>query len=121
MAKHLQTGLLGEEIAIQYLESNAYLILERNWRFKRSEIDIIAMKSQELIFIEVKTRQNLSYGLPESFVSSKKERLIQEAAMQYMELINYEWEIRFDIISVILWADQVMRIDHIEDAFFPDF
>lgn len=121
MAKHLQTGLIGENIAIQYLRSNAYVVMERNWRYKRAEIDIIAMKNNELVFIEVKTRTNISFGPPEYFVTPKKELLIQEAAMQYMELINYDWEIRFDIISIVLWAGRLMRLDHFEDAFFPDF
>lgn len=118
MAKHNETGTKGEEIAAAYLEGLGWEILERNWRFSRAEIDIIAKEGKVLVFAEVKTRSSDYFGKPEEFVSARKESLMTDAAGVYMEKIGHDWEIRFDIISVILKGDQY-RLEHFRDAFFP--
>jgi putative endonuclease len=119
MAKHNQTGNLGEELACSHLSGKGYDILERNWRFSRSEIDIICKQSEILVFVEVKTRTSIHFGFPEEFVTERKEELIMDAASEYMKQIKHEWEIRFDIISVILHKHHSPTIRHIKDAFFP--
>jgi len=118
MAAHNDLGKRGEELAASFLEEKGYHLLERNWRFSYAEVDIIAKDDDILVFVEVKTRSSDYFGKPEEFVSAKKERLLTDAASVYMEQINHTWEIRFDIISVIIQASG-SKVSHIEDAFFP--
>lgn len=118
MSKNKKTGNLGEQMATDFLINKGYEILERNWRFSRAEIDIIARKAQILVFIEVKTRTSNAFGQPEEFLNQKQEKLITDAAAVYMERKGHEWEFRFDIIAITL--DQAeQQIQHFEDAFFP--
>ena len=118
MSKTREIGDKGEQMAVDLLQTKAYQILERNWRFSRAEIDIIAKQKDILVFVEVKTRSTALFGEPEEFLSAKQEALITDAAAVYMEQIGHEWEIRFDIISIILQTPQP-TIRHFEDAFFP--
>jgi putative endonuclease len=120
MAEHNETGKKGEELAAEFLLKKGYHILETNWRFKRAEVDIITKDEAEniVIFVEVKTRTSDFFGTPDSFVTEKKERLLVDLAQAYCEKINHDWEIRFDIISVLIQGKKI-SIDHIEDAFFP--
>lgn len=118
MAELHETGKKGEKLACDLLASKGYKILETNWRFSRAEIDIIAKQNETLIFVEVKTRSSEFFGQPEEFIDEKKEKLIADAASEYMKLVNHEWECRFDFISIILTGPSY-RIKHIEDAFFP--
>lgn len=118
MSRHNEIGALGEQIAVDFLKNKNYEILERNWRFKKAEIDIIARHNETLIFIEVKTRSYDFFGRPEEFVTSHKEQLISEAANEYMIQINYDWALRFDIISIIYKNENDFEIEHFEDAWW---
>ena len=117
MAKHNDTGLEGENLAVQFLTDKGYEILERNYRHRRAEVDIIALTDNFMVFIEVKTRRNNRYGYPEDSVDSKKQTLLIFAAEEYMYQKEYEKEFRFDIISITLEPE--LAIEHFEDAFFP--
>jgi len=119
MSKHNDLGVKGEKIAQSYLKNNNYLILETNWRHGRAEIDIICKKEGILVFVEVKTRTSDYFGKPEEFVTKKKERLMFHAANEYMELVNHLWEIRFDIISILIDNSGNVDLNHFQDAFFP--
>ncbi len=119
MAAHNDLGKLGEKLAVEYLENVGYQILETNWRFSRSEVDIIAKDDEILVFVEVKTRSNASFAQPEASISPKKELFITDAAAVYMELIQHEWEIRFDVIAIIISEDKNPKINHYKDSFFP--
>ena len=119
MAKHNELGKRGEEIAQKYLEDKGYNILEVNWKAGRAEIDLIAKHNNILIFIEVKTRSNTLFGNPERAVNAKKEALLIRAAHAYLHKIDYEEEVRFDVISVVIPKDDRVEITHFEDAFFP--
>lgn len=103
------------------MEQKGYTILESNWRFKRAEIDIIALWDGWLIFVEVKTRSGSFYGAPESFVDSRKKKLIVDAAVVYMREHDFKGEFRFDIIGIVLKNDEEYALNHFEDAFFPGF
>lgn len=116
MAEHNNTGREGESLAASYLERQDYLILERNYRHHHAEIDLIARKGKMLIFAEVKTRKNLSYGLPEEFVSYTKAKLIMRVAEHYIFAKNWQYDVRFDIIAVTINGNNV-EVKHIEDAF----
>ncbi len=120
MALHNEIGKRGEQLALNFLRNQGYQILETNWRYSRAEIDIIARKEGILVFVEVKTRTAAAFGPPEAFVSAKQERLIANAAAVYMEQIGHDWEIRFDIIGVLLSQSET-SIKHFEDAFFPSW
>jgi putative endonuclease len=90
-----------------------------NWRYKKAEIDIIAKKGALLVFIEVKTRSYTFFGQPEDAIDTKKESFYIDAAQRYMEKIGHLWEIRFDIISVILDKNlKQQKLTHFKDAFF---
>ena len=75
MGKNNTLGLEGEQLASDYLKNKGWIIHEMNYRFSRSEIDLIAAKNDLLIFVEVKTRTNTSFGLPEEFVDEKKQKI----------------------------------------------
>ena len=120
MPKHLKLGQRGEDLAVIYLKKKGYQILERNWRFSKAEIDIIAKDGEILVFVEVKTRSTAIFGEPEESITSKKEDLISDAAAVYMDTIDHDWEIRFDIISIIL-TDEGHSIKHFKDAFFSEW
>ena len=118
MAKHNELGKQGEEIAAQYLIEKGYEIVERNWRNKHKEIDIIAKDGKDLVIVEVKTRQNDEYGDPDIAVTRQKQRRLISAANAYLFQNKLDIDTRFDIISIIFKEDKPV-IDHIEDAFLP--
>ena len=111
------TGILGENMAAEVLIQKGYLIRERNYRYKRSEIDIIAEKDGILVFIEVKTRKSIRFGFPEEFVSEKKAEMVITAAEQYIYETEWKKDIRFDIVSIVM-NENGSEIQHFEDAFF---
>jgi len=117
MAQHIETGATGEQIATHYLEQQGCVILERNYRYKKAEIDIIAQKDKVLLFVEVKTRRAQKFGYPEESVTAKKETLFLLAAEEYIFQTNWLYDIRFDIISITLASEKEYQIHHIEDAF----
>lgn len=122
MSKHLETGQVGENAAADFLEQKGWRIVERNWRAGRGEIDLIAWAGERLlVFVEVKTRtgESAGFGGPEQAIDAKKQDMLQRAAGAYMESIEYDWEIRFDTVAVVLRQGKVLEIRHVEDAFFP--
>jgi len=117
---HIETGKSGELAAFEYLELKGWRIVERNWRSGRGEVDIIAWEHDRLlVFVEVKTRSGDGFGGPEGAVGAEKQDLLARTDGCYMEYIGYDWEIRFDIIAILMKNGVVREIRHIEDAFFP--
>ena len=116
MAKHNKMGKEGEQIAVNYLKDLDYAIVETNWRFQKAEVDIIAKEDNFLVFVEVKCRSTDIFGEPQTFVSEKKQALFKSAAEGYLEQKDLDYEIRFDVISVIL-SVQKAKIEHFKDAF----
>jgi putative endonuclease len=94
-------GVEGEKIAKKHLLEKGYIILQENWRFKKYEVDIIAKKNDQIIFVEVKTRSSAEFGDPELFVTKQKQRFLIAAANEYLVSNNIDLECRFDIISVL--------------------
>ncbi len=116
MAKHISTGKLGEQLAEQYFLEHGYAVLEKNWRYSRWEVDIIASKNKVLHFVEVKTRRTKSYGLPEEKVGTKKIQNLINAAEQYLYL-HPEWKrIQFDILSILIIDNKLPEYFLIEDV-----
>lgn len=118
MAEHNDLGNKGEEVALEYLIENGFTVLETNWHFGKEEIDIIAINTEYLIVVEVKTRSTAEFGNPYDFVNRNKQRLLIKAAQAYVERHRIQQEVRFDIISVIL-NDSTTRITHLANAFYP--
>ena len=107
-------GIEGEAIAKRYYENLGCEILESNYRFRRAEIDLIALQKESiLIFIEVKNRSRLDFGEAETFVSESQQNRIKEAAEDYIYGINWQKNIRFDIVCV----DSKGAVEVFEDAF----
>ena len=119
MAKHLELGRKGESLAKTHLEASGYEILDENWTHGKLEVDLIAYKNKVIIFTEVKTRSGNGFGEPEDFVDARKQRLLAEAADEYIYLMNHQGEVRFDIISVLFDRNNNYILKHIEDAFWP--
>lgn len=117
MAQHNDTGKQGEDAAFTYLQNNGYQILETNYRHQHAEIDLIAQRGKMLIFIEVKTRTNLSFGEPETFVTYTKAKLVMRAAEHYIYARDWQHDIRFDVVAVSITPRGEVKIKHIEDAF----
>ncbi len=119
MAQHIKTGKQGEDLALEYIKDKGYEVLATNWRYRRSEVDIIAMDQKILVFIEVKTRGSDYFGKPEIAVTDRKKKLLIDAGTAYMQEIMHTWEIRFDIIAIVLRSENDVEIAHYIDAFFP--
>lgn len=115
MARHNQTGKLGEAVGNTYLIENGFAILEKNWRHSHWEVDCIASKNNVLHFIEIKTRRGKKYGLPEEKVGTKKINNLKNAAEEYLHL-NPEWKrIQFNILSIIINHNETIEYFFIED------
>lgn len=125
MGKHLLKGRRGEKLAEETLKANGYHILDRNWRHKNLEIDFITEDDGVLAFVEVKTRNEASFGMPYEAVDWKKEQRLARAASAYLARHAYRGEIRFDIVSILLPENlpggTTLRpeIRLIKDAFWP--
>ena len=119
MALHLDLGRKGESLAKTFLEGLGYEILDENWTHGKAEIDLVAYKDKVIIFAEVKTRTGNSFGEPEDFVDNRKQKLLAEAADEYIYLMDHQGEVRFDIISVLFDKNANYTLKHIEDAFWP--
>ncbi len=116
MAEHYELGKKGEQLAVNYLINKGYKIVERNWRFQKAEIDIIATKDKTLISVEVKTRSTNDFGSPQDFVNKKKIKLMVSAMNEYILNKDLDIELRFDIIAITKDKSS-FDIEHFKDAF----
>lgn len=117
MYYNIVVGIKGEEISAEYLIKKGYSILEKNYRSKYGEIDLITLDDKEIVFIEVKTRTNLKYGMPCEAVNNKKKKCIIRTAKQYIYINKYEnLDIRFDIIEIYL-SENKYKINHLKNVF----
>ncbi len=103
--------------AVDYLSKKGYTILQRNYRFHRGEIDIVAEYRGDIVFIEVKARSSRGFGLPEDGLTPYKCRQIRKVAQGYLfEHAIDERSCRFDVIA-IEYIEGAPLIRHLEDAF----
>lgn len=119
MANHNDLGSLGEQLAQEYLQGLNYTLVAQNWQWGKAEVDIIAYDKEVLVFVEVKTRQQATFGPPELAVTAKKQQLLYGLATEYMYQIEHEQEFRFDVIAIII--EPKISIQHFPDAFFPNW
>lgn len=112
-------GKTGENLATKYLKKINYKILERNFRYRKEEIDIIAydIKQNEIVFIEVKTRTSMKYGRPCEAVKGDKQKHIKRVAQYYTLKHKIRRQAaRFDVIEILL-NNNTYKIEHIKQAF----
>lgn len=102
-------------MAASFLEDKGYKVLCKNYRHKHSEIDLIVEKDNWLVFVEVKTRSSIAFGYPEEFVDERKAAKIMEGADQYVFEMDWQGNVRYDIVSVRLKNGRP-EIVHFEDA-----
>ncbi len=113
---NIRLGRLGEDLASRYLEKNNYTIVKRNYRTDYGEIDIIAKNRDFLVFIEVKTRRNKTYGEAAEAVNFKKQNKILNTSLIYLSETSEELQVRYDVIEVYIIGKKPI-INHFENAF----
>jgi putative endonuclease len=117
MSKHYELGIKGEQQAVDYLLKHNYVILERNYRFQKAEVDIIAQKGDILAVVEVKTRSTVDFGNPQDFVKPKQIKNLVKAVDAYVAENELDLEVRFDIIALVKEGEG-FQIEHLENAFY---
>jgi putative endonuclease len=111
-------GERGEAIAVAYLKGQRFTIIERNFRCKGGEVDIIAREGKTLVFVEVKTRRTLTFGPPQMALTPFKQRQISKAALTWLaKKKQFDASARFDVIAIVARDHQVPEIEHIRNAF----
>ncbi len=111
-----ERGDLGERVAADWLRRNGFMIMERNWRYGRYEIDIIASRWDTVHFVEVKTRHTGSLTTPEDAITDDKARALRKAASAYLASRRLTRELQFDLIAVEISPDGTPGVRYIENA-----
>ncbi len=109
-------GKEGEELAVSFCRKKGYKVLEKNYKTAFGEIDIIARDGEIIVFIEVKTRADDTFGYPFEAVDARKREKIRRVALCFMKKFRREVPARFDVLS-ISFEDGNKRVEHIIDAF----
>ncbi|RMZ50130.1 YraN family protein [Flavobacteriaceae bacterium PRS1] len=117
MARHNELGKKGEQLAVDYLIKKGYTIVQRNYRFQKAEVDIIAQIKDTLAIVEVKTRSTVDFGNPQDFVKPKQIQRLVKAVDEYVNLNKLNVEVRFDIIAIVRQGNSY-NIEHLENAFY---
>ena len=114
-------GDRGEEVAARHLTAKGLQILERGFRARCGEIDIIAREGEELVFVEVKTRSSTGCGDPLEAVTEAKRRRILRAASLYLQSTgSWDHPCRFDLVAVRIWPGGGEEVEHVRAAFQAD-
>lgn len=115
----LNIAKTGEALAVQHLKARGCKILARNYRALRGEIDIIARDGKFTVFVEVKTRRSLKFGVPQAAVTWQKQKQISKVALAYLKSRNlWDAPCRFDVIAIHLSPQlEVLNLEQIESAF----
>jgi len=112
-----ERGDWGEAQVAAWLRKRRYTVLASQYRCRFGEIDLIARKGDMICFIEVKTRTNLTVGLPREYVGASKQEKLRSAAAMYLAAGELDCPVRFDVAEVYLEKDGKSRIEYIENAF----
>jgi putative endonuclease len=115
--KGRSAGDWGEDLALRFLEERGYTVVERNYRTRYGEIDLIVQKEDSLVFVEVKLRRGRGYGDPLEAVTPRKQEAVRSMAEQYLAECEPEYdELRFDVVGILAGAGPP-EISHVEGAF----
>ena len=117
MASHNELGRHGEELGKQFLEQQNFEILHLNWKHSYYEIDVIASKNNVLHFIEIKTRRNERFGMPEESVDKKKLRKLMNAGEEFLFRFPDWKRVQYDVLSILLLAGTAPQYFFIEDVY----
>ncbi|MFH1154937.1 MAG: YraN family protein [Pseudomonadota bacterium] len=113
-------GKQAEDLACNFLQNQGYVILERNFRTRFSELDIIARHGDTLVFLEVKARKTLSRGTPREAITPVKQQRIVKAASWYLAHHRLDQiRVRFDVVAIVDTSGKI-AIDLIQNAFQVD-
>jgi putative endonuclease len=115
---NIALGAQGEELAARYLQAAGMEIVCRNWRCRYGELDLIVRDAGVTVFVEVKTRSGLGFGIPAEAVTHDKRRRIRRLALLWLTEQAGPWQrIRFDVVSVLLSRTGEPVIEHLEGVF----
>jgi len=110
-------GQFGEHLAAEFYESRGFTVLDRNWRCREGELDLVVACGRLVVFCEVKTRRGSAYGSPAEAVTRDKQRKLRTAALHWLSQRRGRCETRFDVVSVTVAADAPPRVECIANAF----
>ena len=115
----VQIGKIGESLAAEHLKVQGYEIRAQNYRTRFGEIDLIVQKGRQIVFVEVKTRRSLKFGLPQAAVTPTKQKQISKIALDYLQTHNLlDAPCRFDVIAIFLSSkSELIKLHQIENAF----
>ncbi len=119
MAEHNELGTEGERVALRYLQSKSYAILDTNWRQGAGELDIIARDGDQIVIVEVKTRAGRQITEAERAISRQKQRRMVKLANSYILKKGLDGEVRFDVLIIVKKGEDNYDIRYIRDAFYP--
>jgi putative endonuclease len=113
-----ELGALGERIAVAYLTDRGLRVLDRNWRCREGELDIVAREDHALVFCEVKTRRGVGYGHPVEAVTFVKQRRLKLLAQRWLAAHDeHARDLRFDVVGVLLRPERPALVTHLRAAF----
>jgi putative endonuclease len=115
----LNIAKIGESLAVKHLKARGCEILAQNYRARRGEIDLIVQDGEFTVFVEVKTRRSLRFGLPQAAVTRQKQRQISKVALAYLQAQNLlDAPCRFDVVAIHLSPQlELLHLEQIESAF----
>jgi len=118
VATNRQIGEKGEQLALSFLSSQGYLLLERNFRCRLGEIDLIMKDGKTVVFVEVKSRSSRNWGLPQEAVHPRKQAKIRRVAQYYLLLKKIsEVPVRFDVVAVDFFERGRPVVNHLKGVF----
>ncbi|HEY5540156.1 MAG TPA: YraN family protein [Coriobacteriia bacterium] len=114
-------GERGEDAAAAFLERAGMTVVERNWRCQAGEIDIVGLDDDAIVFVEVKTRRTVNKGTPEEAVTPAKRRRYAKLAAAYLQTAGLsDVPVRFDVITLLVIAEDRALLRHHRAAFVPE-
>ena len=119
LARHRrELGAWGEDLAARHLQDRGLVLLDRNWRCREGELDLVLTDRARVIFCEVKTRTGTEFGLPSETVTEEKVGRVRRAAQRWLREYRIGWcSVRYDVVTILAEAGTSPRIQHIEAAF----
>jgi putative endonuclease len=114
-----ELGRYGEDLAVEHLTAAGLAVIDRNWRCRAGELDIVAREGGDLVFVEVKTRSGTGFGEPAEAVGPVKARRIRELACRWLAANRPagDLELRFDVVSIVRRRGYAPQVEHLRAAF----
>ncbi|KQS73173.1 YraN family protein [Modestobacter sp. Leaf380] len=111
-------GALGEQLAVGYLTDRGLTVLDRNWRTRHGELDVVARDGDAIVFCEVKARRGTGYGFPAAAVTPLKQQRLRSLALQWLAAHDHHArELRFDVVAVLVRPGRPAEVTHLPAAF----